>query len=139
MSPDSTNAALNRLWVMHRFSLASYLASAPPCWDETDTAAASLLKDIADEQIDLADRLGKLIAQTRGELSISRYPDRFSGMHDLSVDYTWHELISYQQRTVEAITRLLPQLTAGTKAEAVAQECLGVAKAHLDSLQELAS
>ena len=109
MSSESMNAVLNQLWVIHQFSLASYLVSAPPCWEEADTTLATLLHDIAAQQADLADRLGELIVQTRGKLSLSRYPDRFSGMHDLSVDYIWTELPEYEQRTVAAIARRRPK------------------------------
>lgn len=138
MHSDTTCEALNRLWIIHNCSLASYLSFAPPCWSEEDGAAAQLLHDIVRDQQQIADRVGKMIIEYGGSMILGKYPTRFTAMHDLSFQYMWTELMRYQQRTIDAIEKLTPQLPRASIAQALAQECLGVAKAHLDSLRDLA-
>ena len=138
MSSDVTCEALNRLWVIHNYSLASYLAYAPPFWTDDDGAAMQLLQDVVSDQKRLADRIGKMIVDHGRELSLGKYPDRFTTMHDLSSGFMWDELLWYQQRTIDAIEKLVVQLPQASVAQALAQECLGAAKAHLDSMREIA-
>ena len=87
----------------------------------------------------MADRIGKMIIEYGGNLTLGKYPTRFTALHDLSSRFMLAELIRYQQRTIEAIEQLTPQLPRASIAQSLAQECLGVAKAHLDSLRENAT
>jgi hypothetical protein len=91
---------------------------------------------VAAEQQQLADRIGQLIVDHDGALSMGQYPSRFTTLHDLSSRYLWQELIECQRHLVATIESLIPQLPGRGAAEALAQECLGVARAHLDSLLE---
>ncbi len=136
MYSDATREALNRLWIIHNFSLPSYLNYAPPRWDEEDGVAARLLDNIVRDQQQLADRIGKMVIKYGGELAMGRYPYRFTSLHDLSSPYLWAELLRYQRQTVDAIENLMTQLPTASIAQALAEECLGVAKAHLDSMRE---
>jgi hypothetical protein len=137
MPSDKVDQSLSRLWIIHEFSLVSYLAYAPPWWTEDDGAAAQLLRDVHQDQQRLADRIGKMIVHYGGRLPSGKFPNRFTTLHDLASHFIWSELVTYQERTVEAIEQLLPQLPAGTVAEAIGQECLGAAKAHLDAMREI--
>ncbi len=138
MSRETTISILNRLWVIHNYSLATYLSYAPPWWHEGDGPVMQLLRDVASDQQQLADRLGKLIVHYGGQVVQGKYPNRFTTLHDLSSQYLLQELVQYQQRTVTAIESLIPQLPPGSASQALAQECLGAAKAHLDSMHEIA-
>lgn len=139
MRSASTCDALSRLWVIHNYSLPAYLNYAPPAWKEEDGAAARLLESIHQDQQRLADRIGKMILEYGEVVPAGSFPNRFTAMHDLSSTFMWAVLQSYQQRTVEAIERLIPQLPDGTIARSLAQECLGAAKAHLDAIREVSS
>ncbi len=139
MKSDTTREALNRLWVIHNYSLANYLADAPPAWTDEDVAAAALLHDISEDQRHMADRIGKMIIAQGGKLPLGMFPDRFLTWNDLAPRFMLGELVDYQQRTIAAIDKLISQLPQASIAKSLAQECLGVAKAHLDSLREVAA
>ena len=42
MSAESTTEVLNRLWIIHHYSLPNYLAFAPPWWKDDDAKAAAV-------------------------------------------------------------------------------------------------
>jgi len=136
MSSKTAFATLKRLWMIHQYSLPSYLRYAPPWWQDDVSAASQLLADIAAEHQRLADRIGNLIIRERGILATGQFPHRFSRLHDLSSSYLWPELVRDRETTVQAIEQIISELPRGSRAAALAQECLGVAKAQLDSLRE---
>ncbi len=139
MNTNATCAVLNRLWVIHHYSLPSHLAFAPPWWRDEDAKGAQLLCDIVRDQQRLADGFGKLIVECGGRLAAGKFPARFDTFHDLSSQFMWAELIQYQERTIEAIEKSIDELPRASLAQSFTQESLGVAKAHLDSLNELGS
>jgi hypothetical protein len=49
----------------------------------------------------------------------------------------WAQQTAAQQRTIAAIDKVVVLIASGTIAQALAQECLGAAKAHLDMMQEV--
>ncbi len=137
MHTSTTSEVLNRLWIIHQYSLPHYLAFAPPWWQDGDAPEAQLLGDIVRDQQRLADRLGKLVVDGGGSPIAGRFPGRFTAFHDLSSKFMWTELTRYQVRTIEAIQQCIDQLPRASLPETLAQESLGVAKAHLDSIHEL--
>ena len=137
MHSNATREALTHLWIIHNYSLASYLAYAPPCWKDEDGAAAQVLHDVVADQRRMGDRIGTMVIGCDGDLKLGHFPSRFNTLHDLSAQFMWDELQRYQQRTIDAIEKLIPQFPRASIAEALAQECLGVAKAHLDSMREV--
>lgn len=137
MHSNCTCEALTRLWMIHNYSLASYLDYAPPCWKDEDGAAAQVLRDVVADQKRMGDRIGTMVVGCDGDLKLGHFPSRFNTLHDLSAQFMWDELQRYQLRTIDAIEKLIPQFPRASIAEALAQECLGVAKAHLDSIREV--
>ncbi len=136
MNSDSTSQVLNRLWVIHQYSLANYVSDAPPWWKDDDASAAELLRDVVEDQRRLADRFGTMMVEYGGELAPGKFPARFAALHDLASEFMWAVLLSYQQRTIEAIEKAVAMLPRASMAQALTQESLGVAKAHLDSMRE---
>jgi hypothetical protein len=134
MSDDTTNDILNRLWVIHNRSLPSYLAYARPWWESDDQGPAERLNDIVRDQQEMADRIGRTILENGGQLIAGEFPVKFAALHDLGSEHLRAELIRYQSRTVDAVELLAEQLPPASFARALAQEALGMAKAHLDSL-----
>ena len=139
MRSDATCEMLRRLWELHSYSLLSYLFYAPPVWKEEDGACLRLLKLIHEDQRKLADRIGEMVLEYGGKVLRGMYPLHFTAMHDLSSRFLWAEMIDCQEKTVDAIEQLVPQLPHGTIAQSLAQECLGAAKSHLDSMRELSA
>jgi len=139
MSFATTNDLLNRLLVIHARSLPSFLVDAYPSWKDTFVLAAEVLADVVEDQRSIAARAGKLIVENAGSVASGRFPDRFSTLHDLSFDFMLAQLIHYQERTIVAIEQLAGQLPHGSPAQELAQEALGMAKAHRDAMGELPS
>ncbi len=137
MSVTATTDILNRLFVIHSWSLPVFLAEAYPTWRNQPTRAAEVLADIVDDQRLIAAGAGRLIVDQDGVVVAGQFPARFSTFHDLSCDFLLSQMIGYQDQTIAAITRLVAQLPPGSPAETLAQEALGMARAHRDALGEL--
>lgn len=137
MSVQTTNDALNRLLVIHSRSLPHFLVCAYPSWKDKHAKAAKVLTDIVDDQCAVAARVGRLLVAHDAAVASARFPDRFSTLHDLSFDFMLAQLMRYQDRTIAAIERLAEQLPHASAARELAQEALGMAKAHRDALGDL--
>ncbi len=137
MGAESTNQILNRLLVIHSRSLPVYLTYAPPWWKDQNGRIAEVLGDLARDQLDLAERIGGALIVNGGTPAVAQFPDRFMAFHDLDVGFLLTEIMAYEERAVAMIERLLPTLVQAPEAQALAQEAIGIAKAHRDILQEL--
>lgn len=135
--PVNTNAILNRLLAIHNCSLPVYLAWASPTWHIGDERARETLQTIAADNRATADRLAEVLLAHEGVAENGRFPMYFTGLHDLSFDYLLSQLLIQQQRDIDTMQGLLAQLHAAPYAKAVAEEALGAAKGHLQSLEEL--
>jgi len=137
MSSSDTINVLNRLVVIHHRSLPVYLSYASPTWRRGDERARETLAVIADDARDMVDRLGEMIMDEGGTVEYGAFPMRFTALHDLSFDYLLDRLIDYQQRTITVIESCVAELLHAPLARALAEEALGAAKGHLESLEEL--
>ncbi len=61
----------------------------------------------------------------------------FTDTHDLSLDYLVNELVDYQRQDIAAIEKCVADLNADGNGRALAEEVLGNARGHLESLKEL--
>ena len=139
MNSGSEHDILNRLIVLHNRSLPMYLRDAVPWWSDRNGQAADLLEHITTDQMELVDRLGKMVIDGGEDVDNGEFPMVFTGLHDLSFDYLLEQMIGYQRRTVVAIEKCVEQLPENRMSRPLAQEALGTAKAHLDSLCEMAN
>ena len=133
-----TNLVLNRLLMLHNRSLPMYLGYAQPWIQRQQEPARETVRMIIEDQKRTVDRLGGLILAHGGEIEYGDFPIEFTALHDLSFDYLRGRLIQSQREMTEEITRLVRQLPQASLVQAAAQECLGQAKAHRESLEELA-
>jgi hypothetical protein len=77
--------------------------------------------------------------QSAGEdVDPGKFPISFTGLHDLSSEYLVSLMIESQREIISISEQAISELAADAMAQAVAQESLGAAKAHLDSLLEIA-
>lgn len=136
MSSVETNAVLNRLSVIHSRSLPIYLSYAAP-WAAESNGAADTLNAIVADQLRIADRIGEMILDSNGEVDPGAFPMRYTSLHDLSLNFLLNKLIEQQMRDILAIEQCSSQLATAPLAKAVAEEALGAAKGHLESLKEL--
>ena len=137
MNAANTIEVLNRLLVIHHRSLPMYLSYAAPWQTQRDQAAREVLDHIVADQKQMVDRIGELVLERDGDVEHGEFPMYFTGLHDLSFDYLVRRMIADQNRDVAAIEQCVDQLESDPLAKALAQECLGAAKGHLDSLEEL--
>jgi hypothetical protein len=137
MTVETPDDVLNRLLVIHSRSLPIFLTYAPPWWKDEDGRVADMLSRVAQDQLRIADRIGKLIVDSGGTAVSCQFPDRFSTLHDLAFDFLLAELIRYQDRTVATIEKFVSQLSRSSMAQTLAQESLGMARAHRDMLGNL--
>ena len=61
----------------------------------------------------------------------------FTDTHDLSLDYLLGKLAFYQKQDIAAIEQCVPDLAGDPQGRALAEEALGTARGHLESLEEL--
>ncbi len=132
-----TNEVLNRLLVIHRRSLPMYLSWAQPWADRGDRKAQDALSHVAADQQYLVDRIATLILDNGGVVTPGEFPLIFTGYHDLSMGYLLPKVIALQKEDVAAIEECVDMLRLAPMIKAVAEESLGAAKGHLESLEEL--
>jgi hypothetical protein len=133
---DSTDI-LNRLLIIHHRSLPMYLGYATPYSVRGDEKAREVLAQIVEYQKELVDRIGELIIERGGRVHHGEFPMYFTGLHDLSLDYLVRRMIADMKRDIAAIEQCVAALDDDPLAKAIAEEALGAAKGHLDSLEEL--
>jgi hypothetical protein len=92
---------------------------------------------IAMDQDVMGDRISRMIVDGDALPRTGEFPMEFTDLHDLDIDYLLRLAIRYQQQDVEAIQQLVERLQPAPAAKAVAEESLGMAKGHLDTLREL--
>jgi hypothetical protein len=140
MSRQSSIDALNQLLAIHGRSLARYLADVRP-WSVVPSNAnwVDVIIGIAEGQHATIDRLAKLIMSNGGAVGSVGYPMAFTGINDLSLDFLLDELIADQQRIVVDIEASMGLFDTDPLTKSAAEEALGEAKGHLESLRELKS
>jgi hypothetical protein len=132
----ATIDALSRLLTVLNRSLPMYLADAAPWTAPNSARATEVLANIVRDQRDLAARVGELIYDRRGEISLGPLPD-YTNLADLDIGFLVGRLVERQQGDVEAIGQVVRDLSADDEARALAEEALGAARAHLEMLEEL--
>lgn len=130
---------LNRLLALHVRSLPMYLQSAKPWVGPADQAAIAVLKDIAEDQELMAERITAVIREHGGAPAPSDFPMVFTDMHDLSLSYLLPEVIKRQQSEIAYMEQAIRLLQDAPAPRAITQEALGAARGHLECLQELGS
>jgi hypothetical protein len=139
MNLVDTNAVVNRLLVLHHRSLPMYLGYAAPWMQRGREAAKETLQQIVAAHRQMVDRLGEMILEHGGTIEFGRFPFAYASLHDLSLDYLWSKLVTFQERAVAELQASVEELRLAPLAQALAQEALGEAKGHLESLREVAA
>ena len=132
-------ALLNRLLAIHGRSLPVYLADAVPWIRDGQGDAAELLKTIASDHKRTTNRLGEYLVEAGDRWDPGGFPMEFTSYHDLSLDYLLSKLIDHQQQDIGAIEEVVDAAAEESNVRGVAEECLGAAKGHLESLRELST
>ncbi len=139
MTPTDPNAVLNRLLAIIYRSFPMYLADAAPWIHPGDERAKEVLGHIFNDYQMYVGRITDLLLDRRQLPSFGDYPMAFTDTHDLSFDYLIGELIYYQRQDIAAIRQCVDDLRTDLTARALAEEVLGNARGHLQSLEEFLS
>lgn len=138
LNASQTCSSLNRLSVAHSRSLTVYLQYAPPWLEKGHEEVTTVLEQIVRDQEATVDRIGTMIQSAGEDVDPGKFPISFTGLHDLSIEYLVTLMIEGQREIISISEQAVSELAADAMAQAVAQESLGAAKAHLDSLLEIA-
>ncbi|MDZ4658625.1 MAG: hypothetical protein SH868_13700 [Bythopirellula sp.] len=95
------------------------------------------LEQIASDQDVLTDRIGHMLTELGAPLRTGEFPMEYTDTHDLGIEYQLGSAIEYQQQDIQSIEKLIGELQPFPAAKTLAEETLGMAKGHLESLQEL--
>lgn len=137
MKQEMINEILNRLLVIHNRSLPTYLKSAVPWWQDHGAHEQAVFAQIVADQQHIVARAGALIAAKHGRVNSGEFPISFAALHDLAGEFLTLRMLDYQRRSVAAIEKITDQLADLPREHALAQQALGMARAHLDMLGEL--
>ena len=139
MTQPGPHEVLNRLLTILYRSLPMYLTYALPWTHRGDEQAVKVLEHIVEDQRQLSTRLAQYIMDHYGATELGDYPLDFPDLHDLAFDYLIGKLLACQKADVAAIEDCVAQLQKDRQAAALAEEALGSARGHLETLEELAA
>jgi hypothetical protein len=134
--PDPVDV-LGRLFRLLNRSLPMYLAGADPWRRAGDEAMANALTDIVADQRIYCGRIAEAMLQERGRFDSGDYPMEFTEYNMLSLDFLLTAMIRHQKQDIAAIERCVADLAGNMQYRVLAEEVLGNARGHLESLQEL--
>jgi len=136
---ERTIDALNRLLVIHCRSFPRYITDARPWIGPGEEREVEVLQHIVADQQAMAQRIAAVILAAGGSPDMGQFPVEFTDAHDLSLDYLMRTAVAYQQADIRSIQVCIDQLTLSPASRALAEEALGQAKGHMQSLTELVS
>ncbi|MCA9261763.1 MAG: hypothetical protein KDA61_21245 [Planctomycetales bacterium] len=135
---SDTIRLLNRLLAILCKSFPQYLQFSRPYVPAGHDDAMAVVAAVARDQQAMADRISRLIVEADECPRPGEFPMQFTDTHDLSIDWVLKEAVRCQAEDVEAIAAIVDRLQTAPAAKAAAEEALGMAKGHLESLAEVA-
>jgi bacterioferritin (cytochrome b1) len=130
---------LNQLLAVECYSFPMYLSYAAPWTHHGDERATEALSNITADQQAMAQRIADLIDRLGGRPQSGEYPMEFTDTHFLSLDYLLKELACYQRQDLAAVETIARQLGDEREARELAEETLGMERAHLEAIEALGS
>jgi hypothetical protein len=135
-SPD-TIEILNRVLVLLQKSFPQYLQYARPYIPPGREAVSKTIDDIVTCQNRLAESIAQFVFESGGLPDPGRFPIEFTDTHDLAIDFLIREAIGYQKEDIAKLQECVERLRLAPAAQSLASEAFGMAKGHLESLEEL--
>lgn len=137
MDNAQTSQLVTQLIALHARSLPVYLADAAPFAATKHEHAKDVVNMIAADQMMTVDKLADYKVERNQAVSTGYFPIEFTGFHDLSINYLLSELVRRQESEISTIDAICDKLKDAPSIRPLAEESLGAAKGHLESLQEL--
>ena len=136
MSPE-TITLLNRLLGVIGKSFVQYLRYSRPYIPPGRDSVMETFESIVTDQDALVDRISQMLVDAQAPVRAGEFPMEYTDVHDLGIDFLVNAAVEYQRQDIGAIESLVEQLRSAPAAKALAEEALGMAKGHLESLREL--
>ncbi len=137
MNQASLYPLLSQLLAIVSKSFPQYLRYSRPYVPPDRENVMETLESIALDQDVLSDRISQMIVDVGAPLRTGEFPMEYTDTHDLGINYQIVSAIEYQQQDIDSILQLVGQLQAFPAAKSLAEEALGMAKGHLEAMQEL--
>lgn len=128
---------LNRVLAVLSKSFPQYILFSRPYIPRSRQQVLDTFEEIAADQTMLAERISQCVFDAGGLAQMGAFPMEFTDTHDLSVDHLLREAIRYQHEDIANLQQCRDELTGAATAHALAEEAVGMAKGHLESLEEL--
>ncbi|PHS07516.1 MAG: hypothetical protein COA78_13460 [Blastopirellula sp.] len=130
---------LSHLAALHHHSLPMYLSYTRP-WTRPGTEGKlDVLQHMITDHQYAVEKIVHVLEETDTTIGLGEFPMEYTDLHDLSLAYLFGLLIETQNKLITEIEAGITQLENDTIAKEVAQECLGMAKGHVENLEEAAS
>ncbi|MBX3434940.1 MAG: hypothetical protein KF847_16610 [Pirellulales bacterium] len=136
MKPEIVNL-LNRLLAIQLKSFPQYLRWSRPYVPHGREEVLETLVAVATDQDSIARRVSNMVNDAGYLPRQGEFPMEFTDMHDLGIDFLINAAIAYHEQDVAAIAALVERLQTAPAGKAIAEEALGMAKGHLETLREL--
>lgn len=137
MTNRRTIEALNRLLAIHYRSLPMFLAEVSPWTHRGDEPAKAAVDDIVASHKAIVARLADEIQNRGGVVDSGDYPAEYTDLHFLSLDYLLLEVRAALDRDIPSIEECAQQLQHDRIGKALADEALGNARGHRQTVAEL--
>jgi hypothetical protein len=137
MSSPETIDVLNRVLGILQRSFPQYLRYARPYIPTGRETVMETINEIVAAQDMLAERLSQYIFDAGGLSDPGKFPIEFTDTHDLAIDFLIQQAIAYQKQDIADLEKCVEALRLAPAAQSLAAEALGMAKGHLESLEEL--
>lgn len=134
--PTNVTSVLNRLLTTLYRSLPIYVQGAHPWVPPDRRPALELLKRIAGDQQMYAQRVADAILHEGGRMELGQFPLEFAAFHDLGIDFLVKKAAESQRRQVEIVEECASALNGVPRLRSLAEEILGNARGHLETLEE---
>jgi len=137
MIEPSTVQNLNRLLAILGRSFPQYLQYSRPYVPPGRDSLVETLESIVFDQNAICQRISQILLDAHAPLRTGEFPMDYTDKHDLDIDYLVGVAAKFQEQDIASISQLVEQLQTAPAAKALAEEALGMAKGHLDSLREM--
>ena len=135
MTPEAI-AVLNRLLEITSRSFPQYLMYSRPYVPPGDEVVWDTIQRIVADQSQLLARYYQLFDDNELVADAGDFSMEYTDLHDLNIDYLLRLAVQYQQRDIHNIEECIRSLDVAPAAKALSEETLGMAKGHLELLQE---
>ena len=137
MSEVNTIDVLNRLLAIHQCSFIKYLTYARPFARSADEPITTALERIVADQQAISEQISAVVVEAGAQIRSGEFPMDFTGQHDLAMVFLLRRAAEYHRQDIAAIEACVADLALAPAAKSLAEEALGMARGHLESIEEL--